>query len=83
MPATFSSGQTFMQMSVLQAVESFGRVEVELVAPDAVLQLEEALHQLDLRSGVFDQSVTVDDMQLPPREHVQPPTQELGVQRYV
>ena len=72
-----------MQMSILKAVKAFGDVKVELVASDAVFQLEEAFHQFDLRAGILHQSVTVDDVQLPPREHVQPAAQEFGVQRYV
>jgi len=83
MPAAFASSQTFIQMRILETVEALGDVEVELIAPDAVLQFQEALHQLNLRPGVFNQSVAVDDVELPAGKHVQPAAEELGVQRYV
>ena len=84
MSATFTSGQTLVKMHVLvETVETFGGVKVELVAPDAVIELEESLHQFDLGARVFDQLIAVDDVQLPAREHVQPPAQEFRVQRDV
>lgn len=71
--ATLGLLQALVHRVVPQTVEPLGPVEVEVVAGDPVLQPQERLDAVQLGHRVGDQPVAVDDEQLFPREHVQPP----------
>lgn len=65
--------QTLVHRIVPQAVKPFGPVKVKILGADSVLQAKERFDPVQLRNGIGDQPVTVDDEQLFPGEHVQPP----------
>ena len=58
MPATFASGETFVLMTiVLEAVESFGGVKVQLVPTDFVVETKKVLQFVKFRPGILNQLV--------------------------
>lgn len=68
MRSALAAGEAFVMLLpavvLFEAVEALGRVEVELVPPDGVLQAEEALHLLQLRVRVAYQLICARDVSL-------------------
>lgn len=62
-----------------QTVKPSGAVEVQVILADSGWEVEEALHQLQLRQGVRDEAVSVHYVELLHGEVLQPALQVFGV----
>lgn len=80
MDAPLASCQALVKYNIEpQTVKSSGGIEVQVILADFGREVEEALHQLQLRQRVRDEAVSIYDVELLHREELQPALQVFGV----
>lgn len=81
MPPSLGLPQTPVGRLVPQTIKTFRLVKIKIVRPYPRLQAQESFNFLQLRHRVLDQQISVDDHELFPGEHLQPPVNVVVVER--
>lgn len=77
----FGFPQTPIRSLIPETIKPLSLVKIKIVRPNPRFQPQEALDLLQLGYRVFDKQVSVDDQQLIPAEHLEPPMNEIVIQR--